>query len=40
MIEGIGNDVTIEFVDPTRSGEYHMTMDPNPPPEIDRRQPR
>ena len=40
LIEGIGNDVTIEFVDPTRSGEYHMTMDPNPPPEIGRRQPR
>ena len=40
LIEGIGNDVTIEFVDPTRSSEYHMTMDPNPPPEIDRRQPR
>jgi hypothetical protein len=40
LIEGIGNDVTIEFVDPTRSGGYHMTMDPNRPPEIDRRQPR
>ena len=26
-IEGIGNDVTIEFVDPTMTGEYHMTMD-------------
>lgn len=28
-IEGIGNDVNIEFVDPTMSGEYHMTMDPS-----------
>ena len=27
-IEGIGNDVNIEFVDPTMTGEYHMTMDP------------
>jgi len=28
-IEGIGNNVMIEFVDPTMSGEYHMTMDPS-----------
>jgi GWxTD domain-containing protein len=28
-IEGIGNDVNIEFVDPTMSGEYRMTMDPS-----------
>jgi GWxTD domain-containing protein len=28
-IEGIGSDVNIEFVDPTMSGEYHMTMDPS-----------
>src|SRR5580658_3252943 len=28
-IEGIGNDIVIEFVDPTMSGEYHMTMDPS-----------
>jgi GWxTD domain-containing protein len=28
-IPGIGNDVTIEFVDPTMTGEYHMTMDPS-----------
>ena len=28
-IEGIGNDIMIEFVDPTMSGEYHMTMDPS-----------
>jgi GWxTD domain-containing protein len=28
-IEGIGNDVLIEFVDPTLSGEYHQTMDPS-----------
>jgi len=28
-IEGIGNNVIIEFVDTTMSGEYHMTMDPS-----------
>ena len=28
-IEGIGNDVLIEFVDTTMTGEYHMTMDPS-----------
>jgi GWxTD domain-containing protein len=28
-IEGIGNDVNIEFVDPTMSGEFRMTMDPS-----------
>jgi GWxTD domain-containing protein len=28
-IEGIGNDVNIEFVDTTQSGEYRMTMDPS-----------
>jgi len=28
-IEGIGNNVMIEFVDPTMSGEYRMTMDPS-----------
>ncbi|BDC51788.1 hypothetical protein F183_A41030 [Bryobacterales bacterium F-183] len=28
-IEGIGNDVLIEFVDPTMTGEYRMTMDPS-----------
>ncbi len=28
-IEGIGNNVVIEFVDPTLTGEYHMTMDPS-----------
>lgn len=28
-IEGIGNDINIEFVDTTMSGEYHMTMDPS-----------
>ena len=28
-IDGIGNDVNIEFVDTTMSGEYHMTMDPS-----------
>jgi len=26
-LEGIGSDITIEFVDPSMSGEYHMTMD-------------
>ena len=28
-IDGIGNNIIIEFVDPTMSGEYHMTMDPS-----------
>ena len=28
-IEGIGHDVRIRFVDTTRSGEYHMTIDPS-----------
>ncbi len=28
-IEGMGNDVNIEFVDTTMSGEFHMTMDPS-----------
>ncbi len=28
-IEGIGSDIMIEFVDPTLTGEYRMTMDPS-----------
>ena len=28
-IEGIGNDINIEFVDTTMTGEYHLTMDPS-----------
>lgn len=28
-LEGLGNNIEIEFVDPTGSGEYHMTMDPS-----------
>jgi GWxTD domain-containing protein len=28
-IEGIGNDIVIEFVDPTMTGEFRMTMDPS-----------
>jgi len=28
-IEGIGTNVELEFVDPTMSGEYHLTMDPS-----------
>jgi GWxTD domain-containing protein len=27
-LEGIGENVILEFVDPTGSGEYHLTMDP------------
>jgi len=27
-IDGIGNNVILEFVDPTMSGEYRLTMDP------------
>jgi GWxTD domain-containing protein len=29
FIEGIGNNVIIEFVDSTGTGDYRMTMDPN-----------
>jgi GWxTD domain-containing protein len=28
-LEGIGTNIIIEFVDPTMSGEYHLTMDPS-----------
>jgi len=28
-IDGIGNNIKIEFVDTTMSGEYHMTMNPS-----------
>jgi len=28
-LEGIGNEVILEFVDPTMSGEYRLTTDPN-----------
>jgi GWxTD domain-containing protein len=28
-IDGIGNDVTMEFVDPDGSGEFHMSRDPH-----------
>src|SRR6202162_3748322 len=27
-LEGIGENITIEFMDPTGTGEYHITMDP------------
>jgi GWxTD domain-containing protein len=30
FIQGVGNDVNIEFVDKDMDGEFHMTMDPNP----------
>jgi GWxTD domain-containing protein len=28
-VDGIGNNIIIEFVDPTMSGEFHMTKDPS-----------
>src|ERR1700726_2509971 len=28
-LEGIGENIIIEFVDPSGSGEYHLTMDPS-----------
>ncbi len=28
-LEGIGSDIILEFVDPSNSGEYRMTMDPS-----------
>ena len=36
FIEGIGNDVNIEFVDTDSNGEYHMTMDPSEKDSIQR----
>jgi len=27
-IEGVGSNIKLEFVDPTMSGEFHLTMDP------------
>src|SRR6202166_2669592 len=27
-LEGLGNDVNLEFVDPSMTGEFHLTMDP------------
>jgi GWxTD domain-containing protein len=29
LIQGVGTNVVIEFVDPDRTGEYRMTMDPS-----------
>ncbi|HWE51952.1 MAG TPA: GWxTD domain-containing protein [Bryobacteraceae bacterium] len=29
-IDGVGNNILIEFVDTAMNGEFHMTMDPNP----------
>jgi GWxTD domain-containing protein len=28
-LEGLGNNIIVEFVDPSGSGEYHLTMDPS-----------
>ncbi|HUJ32771.1 MAG TPA: GWxTD domain-containing protein [Candidatus Acidoferrum sp.] len=28
-LDGVGDDITIEFVDTTMTGEYHITMDPS-----------
>jgi len=36
FIEGIGNDVSIEFVDRDSNGEYHMTMDPSEKDSVQR----
>jgi GWxTD domain-containing protein len=36
-IEGVGNDVTMAFVDPTMTGDYRMTMDPSEKETILRR---
>jgi GWxTD domain-containing protein len=35
-IEGIGNNVNMRFADQDGSGEYHMTMDPNPSGAVQR----
>jgi GWxTD domain-containing protein len=29
LIEGVGSDVIVEFIDPAMTGEFRMTMDPN-----------
>ena len=29
FIEGVGNNVILEFVDPDHSGDYKLTMDPD-----------
>jgi GWxTD domain-containing protein len=34
-IQGIGNNIAIEFADPVGNGEYHMTMDPTAKVTID-----
>jgi GWxTD domain-containing protein len=34
LIEGVGQNVIIEFDDVTRTGDFRMTMDPNPPAEM------
>jgi GWxTD domain-containing protein len=36
FIQGIGNDISIEFVDRDSNGEYHMTMDPSEKDSIKR----
>jgi GWxTD domain-containing protein len=28
-LEGVGNDIILEFVDPSMTGEFHLTMDPS-----------
>ncbi|HJT87838.1 MAG TPA: GWxTD domain-containing protein, partial [Bryobacteraceae bacterium] len=33
-IDRVGNDVVMEFVDRTRSGDYRMTLDPHPSPGV------
>ena len=29
FIDGIGQNIIVEFTDPNHTGEFHMTMDPN-----------
>jgi len=36
FIEGIGNDISIEFVDRDSNGEFHMTMDPSEKDSVQR----
>ena len=31
-LEGVGNNVRMEFVDPAGTHEFHMTSDPHSPP--------
>jgi GWxTD domain-containing protein len=39
-LQGIGNDVNIEFVDPAKNGEFHMTIDPAEIKKVEKEAPK